>query len=356
MKVAFFSTRPFDRRFFEAANQKYGHDLHYFESRLTAETSGLAAGFPAVCAFVQDQLDATVLKDLAEGGSQLIALRSAGFNNVGMNAAAEHDLTVVRVPAYSPHAVAEYAVGLMLALNRKVHRALDRVREHNFELQGLIGFDMHGRTAGIVGTGKIGTVVARILRGFGCKLLTFDVKENEECKELGVEYVALDDLLGRSDIITLHAPLNPKTHHFVNADAVARMKPDVMLINTSRGAVVDTAAVIEGLKSHQIGSLGLDVYEEEGDVFYRDLSDEVLEDDQLARLLTCVNVIVTIHQAFFTEDALEEIADTTLANIQDVEQGRGCPNALKADQMTKCSEFNFDGAEASIAAPAAQRA
>lgn len=335
MKVAFFSTKPYDRQFFEAANQDFGLDIHFFEARLDQETSGLGAGFPVVCAFVQDRLDSRVLTDLAAGGTRLIALRSAGFNNVDLEAAGSLGFTVVRVPAYSPHAVAEYAVGLMLSLNRKLHRAVSRVREHNFELQGLLGFDMNGRTAGIVGTGKIGATVARILNGFGCKLLAYDMHRSQECESLGVEYVELHELLARSDLISLHTPLNPSTHHLINPAAVAMMKPGVILINTSRGAVVDTAAVIDGLKTRRIGGLGLDVYEEEGDVFYRDLSGEVLEDDQLARLLSFPNVIVTGHQAFFTEDALREIALTTLSNIQDVVEGRPCANKVVAQELTR---------------------
>jgi D-lactate dehydrogenase len=329
MRVAFFSTKSFDRESFDGANVEGRHALHYFEARLTADTSGLAAGYPAVCAFVNDEVDAETLEGLARGGTRVVALRCAGFNNVDLAAASRVGIAVVRVPAYSPHAVAEFAVGLMLTLNRKIHRAYARVREGNFQLQGLTGFDMNRRTVGIVGTGQIGETLAKILRGFGCRLLGFDVRENPACVALGVEYVSLDELFARSDVISLHTPLNPKTHHLINAEAVARMKPGVMIVNTSRGAVIDTSAVIEGLKQRRIGALGLDVYEEEEAVFFRDLSGEVLDDDQLARLLTFPNVIVTSHQAFLTEDALHEIATTTLTNIADVEQGRPCPNAVK---------------------------
>lgn len=330
MQVAVFSTHSFDRRFLQEANEQHSHELTFLEPRLTVETAPLAEGFPAICAFVNDRLHREVLERLAAGGTRLIALRSAGFNNVDLEAADELNFTVVRVPAYSPYAVAEHTVGLMLALNRKVNRAYNRVREGNFSLEGLLGFDLHGRTVGIVGTGKIGEVLAGIMRGFGCRLLAFDPQVNEACEALGVEYVSLEQLFAEADIISLHCPLTPQTHHLIDRDAVAQMKPGAMLINTSRGAVIDTAAVIEGLKSGRIGYLGLDVYEEEADVFFRDLSDRVLQDDQLARLLTFPNVIVTGHQAFFTEEALRNIAETTLGNIADVEQGRRCPNCVTA--------------------------
>lgn len=333
MKTAMFSTKSFDRRFFVACNQEYGHELTYLEPRLTRETAPLADGFPAVCAFVEDKLDRAVLEQLHAQGTALIALRSAGFNNVDLNAADELGLTVVRVPAYSPYAVAEHTVGLILTLNRKIHRAYYRVREGNFSLEGLLGFDMHGRTVGIVGTGAIGAVVARILNGFGCRLLAFDPFVNEECQSLGVRYVPLEEVLAEANIVTLHCPLTPDTQHLIGADAIGQMRRGVMLINASRGAVIDTAAVIEGLKSGQIGYLGIDVYEEEEDVFFRDLSDQVIQDDALARLLTFPNVIVTGHQGFFTEDALRNIANTTLSNLRDFEQGRSCPNEITSQRM-----------------------
>ncbi|MEX2112284.1 MAG: 2-hydroxyacid dehydrogenase, partial [Pirellulales bacterium] len=252
----------------------------------------------------------------------------AGFNNVDLVAAAELGIVVVRVPAYSPYAVGEYTVGLMLVLNRKIHRAAMRVRENNFALEGLLGFDFHGRTLGIVGTGQIGCVVARIMHGFGCRLLAHDPHPHADCQQWGVGYVALHELLKQSDVVTLHCPLTPETHHLIDDEALALMKPGAMLINTSRGAVVDTRAVIEALKSGQLGSLGIDVYEEEADLFFQDLSDRVLQDDVLARLMTFPNVIVTGHQAFFTRDALAKIAETTVANISDVDAGRACPNAI----------------------------
>jgi D-lactate dehydrogenase len=335
VKVAVFSTKPYDRRFLAAANERAGHDLRFFEPRLVPETTPLAAGFHAVCAFVNDRLDRPVLEALAAGGTRLVALRSAGFNNVDLDAAKALGMTVVRVPAYSPYAVAEHTVGLMLALNRKLPRAAARVREGNFTLDGLLGFDMHGKTAGIVGTGKIGTVVARILAGFGCRLLAYDPFPNDAAAALGVAYVPLAELLAASDIVTLHLPLTPESHHLVDAAAIAGMKPGAMLVNTSRGALLDTAAVIEGLKSGRIGSLGLDVYEEEADLFFEDLSSQVIQDDVFARLLTFPNVLITGHQAFFTEEALTAIAETTLANITAVERGEPCPNVVTGELLAR---------------------
>jgi len=320
MRVAVFSTKPYDRTFLERANGGFGHELTFFEPRLTSETSSLADGFPAVCVFVNDILDAPVLERLAEGGTTVVALRCAGFNNVDLPTAERLGIKVVRVPAYSPYAVAEHTVGLILTLNRKIHRAFARVREGNFSLDGLLGFDLHGRTVGIVGTGQIGAVVARIMAGFGCRLLGYDLHPNADCEALGMKYVSLDELLARADIITLHCPLTPKTRYLINAETIERMKPGAMLINTSRGAVIDTKAVIKGLKSGKIGSLGVDVYEEEADYFFEDLSQQVITDDVLARLLTFPNVVVTGHQAFFTQEAMEAIAETTQKNVRDIEE------------------------------------
>ena len=333
MNIAVFSTKPYDRMFLEAANAAYAHELIYFEPRLTRETSALAAGFPAVCVFVNDQLDATVLAALARQGTRLIALRCAGFNNVDLAAAREVGLTVVRVPAYSPHAVAEHTLGLVLALNRKIHRAYARVREGNFALDGLLGFDLYGQTVGIVGTGQIGAVVARIMGGFGCRILAHDPFPNPECEALGTRYVALPELFADSDMITLHCPLTPQTRHLIDAQALQQMKPGVMLINTSRGALIDTPSVTEALKSGKIGYLGLDVYEEEADLFFEDLSSTVLQDDIFARLLTFPNVIITGHQAFFTRNALERIAETTLANITTFEQSLASPNEISVNRL-----------------------
>lgn len=323
MKVAVFSNKPYDLEFLQAANTSQGHELIFFEVHLNAGTAPLANGFPAVCAFVNDCLDASVLDTLARGGTRLIALRCAGFNNVELAAADRLGVTVARVPAYSPYAVAEHTVGLMLTLNRKIHRAFNRVREGNFALDGLLGFDFHGKTVGIVGTGKIGLCVARIMNGFGCRLLAHDPYPNPACEELGVQYVELPELLGQSDVITLHAPLTRETYHLVNADTIAQMRDGVMLINTSRGGLVDTPAVIEALKSGKIGYLGLDVYEEEADLFFEDLSQRPIQDDVFSRLLTFPNVLITGHQAFFTREALRNIAETTIANITSFETGQG---------------------------------
>ncbi len=315
MRVAVFSTRPYDRHFLERANSAGRHQLEFHEACLNLSSAGAADGALAVCAFVNDHLDAAVLQRLHDGGVRLLALRSAGFNHVDLEAAAALGIVVGRVPEYSPFAVAEHTVALLLALNRHLHRAYARVREGNFALEGLLGFDLHGRTIGVVGTGKIGECVARIMAGFGCHLLGFDPQPNPACVGLGMRYVDLPELLANSDVITLHCPLTPQTRHLIDADALARMKPGAMLLNTSRGAVVDTPAVVAALKSGQLGSLGLDVYEEEADLFFRDLSSEVMHDDIFARLLTFPNVLITGHQAFFTEDALTAIAETTLANI-----------------------------------------
>ncbi|MBA7486900.1 D-lactate dehydrogenase [subsurface metagenome] len=331
MKVAVFSTKPFDRAFLEKHNSFYGHKLIFFEERLTEQSTALAISFRAVCVFVNDQLNSKVLTELLENGTSLIALRGAGFNNVDIVTAGELGLTVVRVPEYSPYAVAEHTVALIMALNRRVCRAHSRVREGNFSLEGLLGFELHGSTIGIVGTGRIGKIVAKILNGFGCVLLAFDPSPNSECRSFGVKYVSLDELYSKSDVITLHCPLMPRTCHMISAETISRMKTGVMLINTSRGALIDTKAVIEALKSGKIGYLGLDVYEEEADLFFEDLSNQIIQDDVLARLLTFPNVIITSHQAFFTRNALESIAKTTLANITDFEKGQPCANEINAE-------------------------
>lgn len=328
MKVAVFSAKPYDRSFLERANAGR-HELAFFEARLSTETVVLAAGFPTVCAFVNDRLDADVLKSLARGGIRHVALRSAGFNHVDLEAARALDIRITRVPAYSPHSVAEHTVGLILALDRKVHRAYARVREGNFALEGLLGFDLHGKTVGVVGTGKIGAVVARIMAGFGCRLLAYDVAQNAECVGLGVQYLPLQDVFRQSDIVTLHCPLTESTYHLVNNETLSLMKPGAMLINSGRGALIDTRAVIEALKSGRLGHLGLDVYEEEGPLFFEDRSGRVIQDDVFARLLTFPNVVITGHQAFFTEEALTAIAQTTMDNITAFEQGRTLANEVR---------------------------
>ena len=321
MRVAVFSTKPYDEQAFHDASADCRHELVLLEPRLLPETAALADGFPSVCAFVNDDLSAATLERLAAGGTKVLALRSAGFNHVDLETAARLGMTVARVPAYSPYSVAEYAVGLVLALNRKIHRAYNRVREGNFALTGLLGFDLRGKTVGIIGTGKIGTVFARIMTGFECRLLATDPYPNDECRALGVEYVDRERLFRESDVIALHAPLSLETYHIVNAKTVELMKPGVVLVNTSRGALVNTQAVIDGLKTGRIGALGLDVYEEEGDLFFQDLSDTVIRDDVFARLLTFPNVLITGHQAFFTQEALAHIVETTLDNITRFEDG-----------------------------------
>ncbi|NIR49329.1 2-hydroxyacid dehydrogenase [candidate division KSB1 bacterium] len=335
MKAAVFSTKTYDREFLELANNAHQHELVFLEPRLTRDTAALAEGFPAVCLFVNDQADQVAIQKLAEAGTRFISLRSAGFNNVDLKAAGRFGVKVARVPAYSPYAVAEHTVGLLLTLNRKINRAYARVREGNFALDGLLGFDIHGKTVGIVGTGKIGEVVARIMYGFGCDLLAYDPVTNPQCEKLGVRYVSPSDLFANSDIITLHCPLMPATHHIIDAEAIARMKSGVVLLNTSRGALIDTQAVIEGLKSGKIGYLGLDVYEEEADLFFEDLSNQVIQDDVFARLLTFPNVVITGHQAYFTRNALEKIADTTLSNITEFEQTNSCANEVQIEDIKR---------------------
>jgi D-lactate dehydrogenase len=317
LKTAVFSSKRYDRQFLDEANRAAGapHEMAFFDVRLDPDTATLAKGHEAVCCFVNDTLDRAVLQLLAGDGIRLAALRSAGFNHVDLAAARELGITVARVPAYSPASVAEHTVALILSLNRKIHKAYLRVREGNFALDGLLGFDLRGKVVGIIGTGQIGLAVARIMKGFGCDILAFDPKVNEELQSLGGRYVALPELLTEADIVTLHCPLSPETHHLIDAAAIQRMKSDAMLINTSRGGVIDTRALIGGLKRGEIGSVGLDVYEEEGDLFFENLSDTMIQDDVFARLLTFPNVLVTGHQAFFTREAMQAIARTTIDNI-----------------------------------------
>ncbi len=328
MKIAVYSARPHDRAFLGRENARHGHQLVYIESHLSPLTAPLAEGFPAVCLFVNDHADAETLRILAAGGTRFLVLRCAGFNQVDLEAAANLGMTVVRVPAYSPHAVAEHAVALILTLNRKTHRAWNRVREGNFSLDGLLGFDLAGKTVGVVGTGRIGCTFARIMQGFGCRVVATDPAEDPGLREAGVTYVTFEALLADADIISLHCPLTPETHHLVNGLAISRMKTGAMLINTSRGAVVDANALIQGLKSEKIGHVGLDVYEEEDALFFEDLSNHVIHDDVFARLTTFPNVLITGHQAFFTDTALARIAETTFGNIHCLEQGLSCPNAV----------------------------
>lgn len=328
MKVSIFSTKSYDRQFFTAANAQYQHELTFLEPRLDRQTALLAKDAIAVCVFVNDEVDQATIEVLANLNVRLLALRSAGYNHVDVQAAKNLGIKLVRVPAYSPYAVAEHTVGLILTLNRKLHRAYNRVREGNFSLEGLLGFDLHDRTIGIIGTGRIGSIFAKIMTGFGCKVLAYDLYHNPECEAIAVQYVDLPQLLSQSDIISLHCPLTPETHHLINEEAIAQMKPHAMLINTSRGALIDTDAVITALKSSQIGALGLDVYEQESELFFEDHSDRILQDDTFARLMTLPNVIITGHQAFFTEDAMRAIAEVTLANIRQIEQEQTCENEI----------------------------
>lgn len=314
--IRVFSAKPYDRAGFDAAN--HAHELVYLDARLDASTVDLATGADAVCVFVNDDVSAPVLEELHTRGVRCVALRCAGFNNVDLGAAERLGLAVVHVPAYSPNAVAEHTLALILALNRRIHRAYNRVRDGNFSLDGLVGFDLAGKTAGVVGTGRIGVIVARLLWHLRCRVVAVDLVADPHLLELGVEYVEFGQLLAESDLITLNCPLTPDTHHLIDAHAIGRMQRSPMLVNTGRGALIDTQAAIDGLKSGSIGSLALDVYEEEADLFFEDRSEEILDDDVFARLLTFPNVLITAHQAFLTREALSAIATTTLDNVTSV--------------------------------------
>jgi D-lactate dehydrogenase len=334
MRVVVFSDKPYWKRFLTEANEAFGHDLTFIDPALNSQTVALAAGYPAVCVFVNDQVDGAVLRSLRDGGTRVLALRCAGFNNVDLHTAADVGIKVVRVPAYSPHAVAEHAVSLIVTLNRKIHRAYARVREGNMALEGLLGVDLHSKTIGILGTGRIGAIVGQIMHGFGCRILAHDPFPNEQVRQFA-EYVPLDQLAAESDVISLHCPLTPETYHLVDADWLAQIKPGCMIVNTSRGALIDTLAAIQALKTGRLGSLGLDVYEEEADLFFEDLSDRVIQDDIFARLLTFPNVIITAHQGFFTQEAISQIATTTLANIREFEDGGPLTNEVLAERKVR---------------------
>ena len=320
MKVAVFSSKPYDQSHLTAINNGV-HELTFFEPRLDEQTAALSAGFDAVCCFVNDTLSAPVIQTLADNDIKLISMRCAGFNNVDLVKTEAAGITVTRVPEYSPYAVAEHAVALAMSLNRNLQRAHNRVRENDYSLHGLLGFDMHGKTVGVIGTGKIGLALIRIMLGFGCKVICYDPYPNPDVEATDANYVPLEKLWAESDIISLHCPLLPSTRHIINSNSLHQMKQGVMLINTSRGALIDTRAVIDALKTGKVGYLGLDVYEEEGDLFFEDNSDEILHDDTFARLQTFKNVIITGHQAFFTHEALNAIADVTLKNITGFEKG-----------------------------------
>jgi len=326
MKISFFSTQPYDKEFFNLYNDSFGYELEYFETHLNLQTVSLVDKSTVVCVFVNDKVDANVIEKLAEKGVKIIALRCAGFNNVDLTAALQYNIRVCRVPAYSPEAVAEHAVAMILSLDRKIHKAYNRVREQNFSLNGLLGFDVHGKTIGVIGTGNIGKVFCKIISGFGCRVLAFDIIANKDLESIGVTFLPLIELLKQSDIISLHCPLNEQTKHLINAETIAMMKKGVMLVNTSRGGLIDTSAVIAALKSGQIGYLGIDVYEQEENLFFRDLSSDIIADDTIQRLMSFPNVLVTAHQAFFTKEALTQVTLTTLRNIDNILAGKKLSN------------------------------
>lgn len=325
MKIAFYDSKPYDEDSFNRNNESFGYKFKFLESHLTEDTAILSKGCDVVCVFVNDTVSGPVIDQLSDLGIKLIALRCAGYNNVDFEAAYKKKMHIVRVPAYSPYAVAEHALALMVTLNRKTHRAFNRTRENNFRIAGLTGFDFYGKTIGVIGTGKIGRIFIDICKGLGMKVLAHDLYPAEIP---GVVFTDLDDIYAQADILSLHCPLTKESHYMIDETAIGKMKKGVMLINTSRGALIDTKALIEGLKSRIIGAAGLDVYEEEGDYFFEDLSSEILDDDQLARLLSFNNVLVTSHQAFLTEEALANIAQTTLTNIKDFENDAPLPNEI----------------------------
>lgn len=327
MKIAVFSAKSYDKNYLNQANH-HGHELTFLEARLSTETALLINGHDACCAFVHDRVTRDVLEIFAKENCKLVALRCAGFNNVDIQAAKEFGIHVLRVPAYSPHGVAEFAVSLIMGLNRKIHRAHHRIRELNFSLEGLTGFDLFGKTVGVIGTGKIGFCFARIMLGFGCKVICYDLHPNKEIEAMGAQYVPLESLFAESDIISLHCPLTPSSRYFIYRSTLNQMKDGVMLINTSRGELIKTQDVIQSLKDGKVGYLGIDVYEEEEGIFFEDMSSSIIKDDVLSRLLTFPNVLITSHQAFFTNEALMNIAKTTMDNITEFARQGKCENAV----------------------------
>jgi len=315
MKVIFFSSQQYDKTFFNKENEKYGFEFQFFDSQLDLQMVNAIEGSIAVCIFVNDNVSSSVIEALAKKGVKIIALRCAGFNNVDLEAAKNNNISICRVPAYSPESVAEHTVAMMLTLNRKIHKSYNRVREQNFSLNGLMGFDIFKKTIGVIGAGKIGKSFCKIMLGFGCKVLAYDIVIDKELEKLGVCYESLDTILHDSDIISLHCPLNDKTKYLICSDTISKMKRGVMIINTSRGALIKTKDVISALKTHQIGYLGIDVYEQEDKLFFKDLSSSIIQDDAIQRLMSFPNVLITAHQAFFTQEALTQIASTTLLNI-----------------------------------------
>ncbi|HKL34679.1 MAG TPA: 2-hydroxyacid dehydrogenase [Salegentibacter sp.] len=328
MKIAVFSTKSYDKEYFENYSSDYNYNFSFFETALQEDTASLTAGFDAVCIFVNDRVDESTIEILSKNGVKLIALRCAGFNNVDTEAAKSKNIKVVRVPAYSPEAVAEHAVALILTLNRKTHKAYNRVREGNFSLKNLIGFNLNGKTIGVIGTGQIGATFCRIMKGFGCKIIAFDVSKSKELVRQGVEYLTLDEVFKQSDILSLHCPLNSNTRHIVNESSIASMKDGVMIINTSRGALINTADVVTGLTNKKIGYLGIDVYEQEENLFFEDLSESIIEDDLILKLISFPNVLITSHQAYFTKEAMEEITTITLQNIEAFEKNLELENEV----------------------------
>ena len=328
MKIAMFSTKPYDEEYFGKFQGSFDFDLDFFETHLDPSTASLTKGYDGVCVFVNDDINEETIEMMHQNGVAIIALRCAGFNNIDLEAAKKHNLKVVRVPAYSPEAVAEHTTALMLTLNRKTHKAYNRVREGNFSLHKLMGFNLHNKTVGVIGTGKIGVAFCRILLGFGCKIVAYDLYPSDELVQLGVAYKSLDDVFKDSDIISLHCPLTKETMHLIDKDSIALMKTGVMLINTSRGELIKTADVIDGLINRKIGYLGIDVYEQEEELFFKDLSEDIIQDDDILRLNSFPNVLITSHQAYFTGEAMEEIALTTLENIKAFKNGEKLQNEI----------------------------
>ena len=328
MKIAVFSTKPYDQEYFERYRNSHNFEFTFFETPLNSDTANLTSGYNVACVFVNDKVDKETVKILFENGIRLIALRCAGYNNVDIASAKRNNIKVVRVPAYSPEAVAEHAIALILTLNRKTHKAYNRIREGNFSLNKLIGFNLHEKTVGVVGTGKIGATFCRIIKGFGCKIIAFDIDKSYELITLGVDYKPLDEVFKKADIISLHCPLNPETKHIINEESLSLMKNGIMVINTSRGALINTADIIQGLANQKIGYLGIDVYEQEENLFFKDLSESIIPDDLILRLISFPNVLITSHQAYFTKEAMEEITITTLNNIKDFEKGIALKNEL----------------------------
>ncbi|WP_188370699.1 2-hydroxyacid dehydrogenase [Muriicola marianensis] len=328
MKVAVFSTKPYDQEYFDRFADKGQLQFTYFDSPLNKDTANLATGFEVICVFVNDKVDRETVSQLAELGVRLIALRCAGYNNVDLDAAKEKGIRLVRVPAYSPEAVAEHALALILTLNRKTHKAYNRVREGNFSLNKLMGFNLHRKTVGVIGTGKIGATFCRIMKGMGCKVLAFDLYPSQKLIEEGIQFGSIDEVFQQADIISLHCPLNPDTKHMINRESLSKMKQGIMIINTSRGALINTPDILEGLASKKVGFLGIDVYEQEENLFFKDLSEMIIEDDLILRLISYPNVLITSHQAYFTREAMEEITHTTIDNIREYADGEKLTNEV----------------------------